>query len=71
MCWFGCEIVEAHDGADVTAEQMRDYLAPRIAKWWMPDDVVFAKVPLTATGKIDKKVLREAYRGRLTDSRST
>ena len=64
-------IVEAHDGADVTAEQMRDYLAPRIAKWWMPDDVVFAKVPLTATGKIDKKVLREAYRGRLTDSRST
>ncbi len=63
-------IVEAHDGADVTAEQMRDYLAPRIAKWWMPDDVVFAKVPLTATGKIDKKVLREAYRGRLTDSRS-
>ena len=64
-------IVETHDGAEVTADQMRDFLAPRIAKWWMPDDVVFAKVPLTATGKIDKKVLREAYRGRLTGGRST
>ena len=34
---------------------------PRIVKWWLPDDVVFAAVPLTATGKIDKKVLRLTY----------
>jgi fatty-acyl-CoA synthase len=33
----------------------------------MPDDVIFDTVPLTATGKIDKKVLREAYRDRLAD----
>jgi fatty-acyl-CoA synthase len=31
----------------------------------MPDDVVFAPVPLTATGKIDKKLLRERYRDHL------
>ena len=63
-------VVEAHDGAEVTADQMREYLAPRIAKWWTPDDVVFARVPLTATGKIDKKVLREAYREHLTSKKS-
>jgi fatty-acyl-CoA synthase len=30
-------------------------------KWWTPDKVIFASVPLTATGKIDKKVLRGRY----------
>lgn len=32
--------------------------------------MVFARVPLTATGKIDKKVLREAYREHLTSKKS-
>ena len=37
-----------------------DFLKGKIAKWWMPDDVVFVEdIPLGATGKIDKKVLRE------------
>lgn len=58
-------VIEAHDGADVSKAAVLDYLAPRIVKWWTPDDVVFAAVPLTATGKIDKKVLREAWRGHL------
>jgi fatty-acyl-CoA synthase len=43
------------------------FLEPRIVRWWMPDDIIFATVPLTATGKIDKKVLREAYRLHLSD----
>ena len=31
-------------------------------KWWRPDDVVYIdEVPKTATGKFDKKVLREEY----------
>ncbi len=58
-------VIEAHDGATITKADVLDYLAPRIVKWWTPDDVVFAAVPLTATGKIDKKVLREAWKGRL------
>ena len=58
-------IVEAHDGTELTKAAVLDYLAPRIVKWWTPDDVVFAAVPLTATGKIDKKVLREAWKGHL------
>ncbi|WP_200933088.1 MULTISPECIES: long-chain-fatty-acid--CoA ligase [unclassified Sphingomonas] len=54
-------VVEPHDGAVVTAEAVRDFLAPHIARWWMPDRVLFDAVPLTATGKIDKKALRARY----------
>ncbi|WP_414631338.1 AMP-binding enzyme, partial [Brevundimonas sp. UBA2416] len=37
-----------------------DFLEGKIAKWWMPDDVVFVDdIPLGATGKIDKKLVRE------------
>jgi fatty-acyl-CoA synthase len=35
----------------------------KIAKWWMPDDVQFVgEIPHTATGKINKLKLREAFR---------
>ncbi|MEE2690031.1 MAG: long-chain fatty acid--CoA ligase [Pseudomonadota bacterium] len=56
-------VIETHPGAPLCEQEMRDYLAPRIVKWWMPDAILFDAVPLTATGKIDKKVLREKYRG--------
>jgi 3-(methylthio)propionyl---CoA ligase len=54
-------IIEAHDGAALDRETVLAFLTPRIAKWWLPEDVVFAEVPLTATGKIDKKRLRQAH----------
>jgi fatty-acyl-CoA synthase len=54
-------IVETLDGATLDRQAMLDYLAPRIAKWWLPDEVIFAAVPLTATGKIDKKRLRQTH----------
>jgi fatty-acyl-CoA synthase len=38
-----------------------DWLRPRVAKWWLPEAVIFAPVPLTATGKIDKKRLRQDH----------
>lgn len=59
-------VIETHEGAEITKAAVLDYLAPRIVKWWTPDDVVFAAVPLTATGKIDKKVLRQAWRDHLS-----
>nr|WP_295110525.1 long-chain fatty acid--CoA ligase [uncultured Caulobacter sp.] len=58
-------VIEAHEGSAVCKADVLAYLAPRIVKWWTPDDVVFAAVPLTATGKIDKKVLRETWKGHL------
>jgi fatty-acyl-CoA synthase len=58
-------VIEAHEGADVSQEDVLAYLEPRIVKWWTPDAVVFDIVPLTATGKIDKKVLRQRYKALL------
>jgi acyl-CoA synthetase (AMP-forming)/AMP-acid ligase II len=59
-------VIEPHEGADLRKEAVLDYLAPRIVKWWTPDAIVFDTVPLTATGKIDKKVLRQRYSTLLT-----
>ncbi len=44
----------------ITADEILDYLRPRVAKWWLPDEVRFiAEVPKTSVGKFDKKVLRD------------
>ena len=59
-------VIEAHEGQSLSKADILAFLEPRIVRWWMPDDVIFAPVPLTATGKIDKKVLREAYRRHLS-----
>jgi fatty-acyl-CoA synthase len=35
----------------------------KIASWWMPDEVIFVdEIPHTATGKIQKTVLRERFK---------
>jgi len=50
-------------GREVTREAMLEFLAPKVAKWWLPDDVVFVdELPHTATGKLMKMNLREAFR---------
>ena len=54
-------IIKLHEGQTATKQDFLDFLQGKIAKWWIPDDVVFADdIPLGATGQIDKKVLREA-----------
>ena len=41
----------------------RSFYDGKVAKWWKPDDVVFAdELPHTATGKLQKLRLRELYR---------
>jgi fatty-acyl-CoA synthase len=55
-------IIVLKPGKAATREEILAYLTGRIAKWWMPDDVVFTgDIPHTATGKIQKMVLRERY----------
>jgi acyl-CoA synthetase (AMP-forming)/AMP-acid ligase II len=50
-------------GQDVSREQMLQFLDGRVAKWWLPDDVVFVdELPHTATGKLLKTKLREMFR---------
>ena len=56
-------VIELRPGESADKAEMLRHLDGKIAKWWMPDDVVFVdKIALGATGKIDKKVLRAAYR---------
>jgi fatty-acyl-CoA synthase len=46
-----------------TRDEMLGFMQGKIAKWWMPDDVVFVEeIPHTATGKIQKTVLRERFK---------
>ena len=53
-------IVMAKPGTHPTKDEMLKYLEGKIAKWWMPDDVVFVdEIPHTATGKILKTALRD------------
>jgi len=55
-------VVVLKPGAAATAEQLRDFIAPRFAKWWLPDTVVFVEeIPKTAVGKFRKTVLREQF----------
>ncbi|MBO0779074.1 MAG: long-chain fatty acid--CoA ligase [Ktedonobacteraceae bacterium] len=56
-------VVPKPDALDqVSKEEILDYLRARVAKWWLPDDVVFIEaVPKTSVGKFDKKVLRTQY----------
>jgi fatty-acyl-CoA synthase len=47
----------------VTKQEILDFLAPRVAKWWLPDDVVFIEtVPKTSVGKFNKRALREQFK---------
>jgi fatty-acyl-CoA synthase len=61
-------VVVVKEGASVTAEELRAFLEPRFAKFWLPDEFVFAKeVPRSAAGKFLKSALRQQYGGLLID----
>ena len=56
-------VIVAKKGSSPTKEAILDFIRPKIAKWWMPDDVVFVEeISHTATGKIMKTALRETFR---------
>lgn len=55
-------LVTLKEGESLEKQEMLDHLQGKIAKWWMPDDViVIDEMPMTATGKIRKLTLREQY----------
>ncbi|MGH9172686.1 MAG: long-chain fatty acid--CoA ligase [Acidimicrobiales bacterium] len=50
------------EGATAAPQSLADFLAGRVAKWWVPERWAFiSEVPKTSVGKFDKKVLRAAY----------
>ena len=57
-------VVVKKPGAEVSASELLEFFNGRIAKWQIPDDVVFVgEIPHTATGKIQKLKLREQFKG--------
>jgi acyl-CoA synthetase (AMP-forming)/AMP-acid ligase II len=56
-------LVVRRDGAELTPAQINDHLSRHVAKWWLPDEILFVdSLPHTATGKLLKTALREQYR---------
>ena len=56
-------IIVRKEGRDAGREEILDWLRDRVAKWWVPDDVVYVdEIPHTATGKIQKTELRKRFK---------
>ncbi len=58
-------VIEPHEGITPSEDDVRAFLSKRVAKWWLPDRIVFEPVPMTATGKIDKKRIRALHQNAL------
>lgn len=55
-------LVIRKEGSTLTGDEIKQFLDDKIAKWWMPDDVIFVEsLPHTATGKLLKINLRKEY----------
>ncbi|MEU5881151.1 long-chain fatty acid--CoA ligase [Spirillospora sp. NPDC047279] len=54
--------VVVREGAEVGADQLKEFMSDRIAKWQLPERWAFiTEIPKTSVGKFDKKVLRRRY----------
>jgi fatty-acyl-CoA synthase len=54
--------VVVKDGASVTTDELREFIAPHFAKWWLPDRIEFVpEIPKTAVGKFKKSALRDEF----------
>jgi fatty-acyl-CoA synthase len=50
------------EGATATPEELRDYLADKVVRWWLPERWTYVDgVPRTSVGKYDKKTIRARY----------
>jgi fatty-acyl-CoA synthase len=50
------------EGQTATADELREHLAPKFAKWWLPDRFEFVdEIPKTSVGKFKKTALREQF----------
>jgi fatty-acyl-CoA synthase len=54
--------VVPREGSEVSESDLHSFLEERVAKWWLPDKILFIdQIPKTGTGKFDKKVVRNEY----------
>jgi len=62
---LACVVPKPEHQGSLTQEAILEFLRPQVAKWWLPDQVVFLEaIPKTGVGKFDKKVLREQFKDR-------
>ena len=60
---LACVVALPEHKGQITKQEILDFLASRVAKWWLPDDVVFIEaVPKTSVGKFNKRALREQFK---------
>jgi fatty-acyl-CoA synthase len=59
---LACIVAKPDLVVPTSKDEIIEYLRPLVAKWWLPDDVLFLDtIPKTSVGKFDKKVLRNRY----------
>ena len=56
-------VIVLKKGESASKDDILGFMQGKVAKWWMPDDVVFVdEIPHTATGKIQKITLRKQFK---------
>lgn len=59
---LACVVLKEEARGKIKEEDIIEFLKDKVAKWWLPDKVLFIdEVPKTSVGKFDKKCLRERY----------
>ncbi|AFM19935.1 acyl-CoA synthetase (AMP-forming)/AMP-acid ligase II [Mycolicibacterium chubuense NBB4] len=54
--------VVVQEGAQTDAAELRDFLADKVARWWLPERWTFVdEIPRTSVGKYDKKLIRSRH----------
>jgi fatty-acyl-CoA synthase len=55
-------VIIPREGADISAAELRKFLADKVVRWWLPERWTFAdEIPRTSVGKYDKKAIRSRY----------
>jgi fatty-acyl-CoA synthase len=55
-------LVVLKPGATATPDELREFLSPKVARWWLPERWTFVdELPKTSVGKLDKKLIRANY----------
>ncbi|HQT97597.1 MAG: long-chain fatty acid--CoA ligase [Desulfobacteria bacterium] len=63
---MACVVLKPDFAGKVEGKEILDFLATRVAKWWIPDEVVFVDaIPKTSVGKFAKRFLRDRFKEKL------
>jgi fatty-acyl-CoA synthase len=55
-------VVAFHTATSATPDELREFVAPHLARWWLPERIeIVEALPKTAVGKFDKVALRRTF----------